>query len=117
MFAVGQNRFRDWRGLALPAASTLESGLRRAALAAANAAAPACRVDVWPGDLRQLAERCEGQVTGCLTAEEEAQAGRYLRVSTGWQFRLTRGALRHILSQYVGAAPKDLPIIRLPMGK
>ncbi len=99
----------------MPAPSLMDSTLRRA-IRSVPSAAPS-RVDVWRLDLRQLADRCGSKLIGCLTAEEEAQAGRYLRAATGWQFRLTRGALRHILSEYVGAAPKDLPIVRLPMGK
>lgn len=74
-------------------------------------------MDVWRLDLRALAEQGEAPLTQCLSSEEAAQAGRFLRAATGWQFRVTRAALRHILAAYLQEAPHQVEIIRLPMGK
>lgn len=75
------------------------------------------RIDLWHLDLAELAAKAEKRWITCLTTEELAQAERYLRPATGTQFRVTRGVLRHILAEYIGATPASVPLVRLPMGK
>ena len=74
-------------------------------------------IDLWGIDLAALETRQDVRFTECLQPDEHAQANRYLRVATGQQFRLTRGALRRILAIYLNCAPAQVPLCRKPMGK
>lgn len=78
---------------------------------------PGDAVDLWPLELENGCPIERASWSNCLAEEEEEQARRYLRPATGLQFRHTRAALRHILADYLRLPPREVPLIRLPMGK
>jgi len=62
------------------------------------------RVDVWRIDITGE-ERLAASLRGVLSADETARADRFVHAPKRQQFTIARGALREILSAYLGCAP------------
>lgn len=57
------------------------------------------------------------QLSACLSAEEVARADRFVRPEHGQAYRVGRGRMRHVLSEWLGCAPADVRFTLGPTGK
>lgn len=73
-------------------------------------------IAVWFWRLDQPAPIAE-RLAACLSAEEIARAGRFLRAGDGARFRAARGGLRQLLAREIGADPSRLAFAQTQWGK
>lgn len=78
--------------------------------------AHADRVDLWWVDIARLPDAVEDQLA-LLNAAERARAERFALPALRQRYILAHGALRQILSTYLGQPPQDLQFTRGPWGK
>lgn len=74
------------------------------------------RVDLWWVDTARLPDPVEGHLA-LLNAVERARAERFALPALRQRYILAHGALRRILSAYLGQPPQDLQFTRGPWGK
>ena len=64
-------------------------------------------IHLWRGDLTRLAENA-GPLRRTLSASERERCARLRSSRDRWRWSFGRGALRHVLSRYLGSAPEHL---------
>lgn len=65
----------------------------------------------WPID------RAADAARACLTGDERERAARFLRAEDGVAYAASHAGMRSILSEFVGIAPAELPLVVGPHGK
>jgi 4'-phosphopantetheinyl transferase len=73
-------------------------------------------VHVWRASLGATYESVQ-RLHGILAEDEKARADRFIFARDRNHFILARGALREILSRYLGIAPREIRFIYSPYGK
>ena len=64
-------------------------------------------IHLWRGELTRLAEKA-GPLRRTLSSNERERCARLRSSRDRWRWSLGRGALRHVLSRYLGSAPERL---------